>query len=193
RLGDRFRLLTGGSRIAVPRQQTLRGLIDWSYDLLSEAERALLRRLSVFAGGWALEAAEAICAGEGEDADEVLDLLSQLVNKSLVQAEKQGKAERFRLLETIRQYAREKLLGAGEAQALRERHLAFFLAQAELALSNKGRDDARWLARLGIEHDNLRAALEGSTEGGAGKRGLQLAGAPPHFFVLPRPPTPTPP
>ena len=110
RLDDAFRLLTGGSRTALPRQQTLRATIDWSYNLLSEAERSALRRLSVFAGGWTLEAAEAICAGDDVDARDVLDLLTQLVNKSLVMVEhKQGESARYCLLETIRQYAHEKL------------------------------------------------------------------------------------
>ena len=108
RLDDRFRLLTGGSRTALPRQQTLRALIDWSYDLLPADECRLLRQLSVFAGGWTLEAAEAV----GEDLD-VLDVVEQLVNKSLVIAEEQGREIRYRLLETIRQYARDKLFEAG--------------------------------------------------------------------------------
>jgi predicted ATPase/class 3 adenylate cyclase len=115
RLDDRFRLLTGGSRTAVPRQQTLRALIDWSYDLLAEAERVMLQRSSVFVGGWTLEAAEAVCAGDGLDHDEVLDVLAQLVNKSLVVADReQGQETRYRLLETIRQYALERLVESGK-------------------------------------------------------------------------------
>src|SRR5205823_12041285 len=103
RLDDMFRLLTGGSRTALPRQQTLRALIDWSYDLLAEPERALLRRLSVFAGGWTLEAAEAVCLGEGVEEWEVLDLLTSLVEKSLVLYEEREGKGRYRLLETVRQ------------------------------------------------------------------------------------------
>src|SRR5207244_8453012 len=126
RLDDRFRLLTGGSRTALRRQQTLEALIDWSYALLSETERSLLRRLAVFAGGWTLEAAEAICAGDGIEPREVLDLLAHLVEKSLVVAVGQGGEERYRLLETIRQYAAEKLADAGEAAAVRGKHLEWF-------------------------------------------------------------------
>src|SRR5439155_8972105 len=105
RLNDRFRLLTGGSRTALPRHQTLRAAIDWSYDLLSDPERVLLRRLSVFAGGWSLDAAEAVCHGEGIEDWEVLDLLTALVEKSLVQYEEQEGTARYRLLETVRQYS----------------------------------------------------------------------------------------
>jgi predicted ATPase/transcriptional regulator with XRE-family HTH domain len=158
RLDDRFHLLTGGSRTALPRQQTLRALIDWSYNLLTEPERALLRRLSVFAGGWTLEAAEAL---GGEEA-EVLELLMQLVNKSLVVAERQPGAEaRYALLETIRQYAREKLLETDEGAALSRRHLKFFMRLAEaLEGEIRGANELAALNRLETEHDNIRAALE---------------------------------
>src|SRR3712207_4524702 len=118
RLDDRFRLLTGGSRTALPRQQTLRALIDWSYALLSDADRVLLRRLSVFSGGWTLEAAEAVCAGEDLDEYQVLDTLLRLVDKSLVVAQEREGEARYRLLETIRQYGHEKLAEAGEREAL---------------------------------------------------------------------------
>jgi predicted ATPase/class 3 adenylate cyclase len=153
RLDDRFRLLTGGSRTAQRRQQTLRAAIDWSYDLLSEPERTLLRRLAVFAGGWTLEAAETVCADEGLAGDEVLDLLAQLVDKSLVMV---GEEVRYRLLETIRQYAQEKLVEAGEAEEVRGRHLEVFAKLAEQVEP----DLAVRLMRLETEHDNLRAALE---------------------------------
>src|SRR5262249_34714934 len=133
RMGDSFRLLTGGSRTALPRQQTLRGAIDWSYGLLNPRERQLLQRLSVFAGGWTLEAAEAVCAGEGIEAWEVLELLTSLVDKSLVLCDASAGAGRYWLLETIRQYSRERLLEAGEGEAARGRHLAFFLQLAETA------------------------------------------------------------
>jgi predicted ATPase/class 3 adenylate cyclase len=160
RLDDMFGLLTGGSRTALPRQQTLRALIDWSYNLLAEPERALLRRLSVFAGGWPLEAAETICSGEGIEQWEVLDLLTGLVEKSLVVYEAREGEPRYRLLETIRQHARERLLEAGEAEAVRQRHLLFYLALAERAEPELRRSDQRvWLDRLEAEHDNLRAAL----------------------------------
>jgi predicted ATPase/class 3 adenylate cyclase/uncharacterized protein HemY len=162
RLDDRFRLLTGGSRTALPRHQTLRALIDWSYDLLSEAERALFRRLSVFAGGWTLEAAESICAGEELERNDVLDLLTQLVNKSLVIPDSEAEAEaRYRLLETIRQYARERLLEAGGGEKVRKRHLEYYLMYAERAEPElRGPSQITWLDRLEKEIDNIRAALE---------------------------------
>jgi predicted ATPase len=180
RLDDRFRLLTGGSRASLPRQQTLRALIDWSYDLLSEAERALLRRLSVFAGGWTLEAAEAVSTGEEIEEWEVLDLLSALVDKSLV-VEEPGAEPRFTMLETIREFARERLSAGSETEALRERHAGFFLAliEAEWKLSEQyGRFD-----RLEREHDNLRAALRWAAAQGDGEVGLRLGGGLGHFWV----------
>ena len=179
RLDDRFRLLTGGPRTAVPRQQTLRATLNWSHDLLTESEQLLLHRLSVFAGGWTLEAAEAVCAGPGVETWEVLDLLGGLVNKSLVlldEAGPNGEHERYRLLETVRQYAHEHLVAAREA-AVRERHLHWYLALAEAAdAALTGPPAAAWLARLEREHDNLRAALAWSLqEGSAGETGLRLA------------------
>jgi len=163
RLDDRFRLLTGGVRTALPRQQTLRALIDWSYDILDENEQLLLRRLSVFAGGWTLEAAEEVCEGDGIDSYDVLDLLTQLVNKSLVVVMEgsQGGETRYRMLETIRQYARDKLAETGKGESIRDRHLAYFVkmaeqAEPELFRSNQG----LWLKRLDAELDNLRTALE---------------------------------
>ena len=163
RLDNRFRLLTGGSRAALPRQQTLRALIDWSYDLLNPQEKTLFHRLSVFAGGWTLEAAEQICSG-GEIEDwETLDLLTSLVEKSLAVAETEQGETRYRLLETLRQYGQDRLLESGEAAALRRRHLEYFLALAlEAEPKLAGEEQARWLQRLETEHENLRAALEQS-------------------------------
>jgi predicted ATPase/class 3 adenylate cyclase len=164
RLDDRFRLLTGGSRTALPRQQTLRAAMDWSYDLLSEAERVLLCRLSAFAGGWTLEAAEAVCAGGGVEASDILDLLTQLVHKSLVVATTQSGEARYRLLETVRQYAQDRLLEWGEAADVRTRHRAWYLDLAERADARmRGPEETMWLNRLEVEHDNLRAALGWST------------------------------
>jgi predicted ATPase/DNA-binding SARP family transcriptional activator len=128
RLDDRFNLLTGGSRTALPRHQTLRAAMDWSYDLLSESERVLLQRLSVFAGGWTLEAAEAVCAEENAS---LLDVLTSLIDKSLVVVEEKDVEMRYRLLEMIRQYTHEKLHESGESQAVRDRHLEYFLSLAE--------------------------------------------------------------
>jgi predicted ATPase/class 3 adenylate cyclase len=162
RLDDRFRLLVGGNRAALPRQQTLRALIDWSYDLLNAQERLLLRRLSVFAGGWTLAAAEQICAGEGLEAWEVLTLLGALVDKSLVVFETQTDGEaRYRMLETVRQYGREHLMASEELERLRTGHRDFFLQWArETTLKLHGPDQKLWLDRLETEHDNLRTALE---------------------------------
>ena len=189
RLDDRFHLLTGGARTLLPRQQTLRALIDWSYDLLSEQERLFLRRLSVFAGGWTLEAAEEVCSeAEGDliQSYDVLDLLSQLVHKSLVLVveHSQSGEMRYRLLETIRQYARDRLLEAEGSDTLRQRHLSYFVkltAQAgpELYRSNQ----AFWLNRLDEELDNLRLALEWALVT-AVDSGLQIVAGPIYRFWL---------
>jgi predicted ATPase/class 3 adenylate cyclase len=168
RLDDRFRLLTGGSRAALPRQQTLRALVDWGYDLLSDQERSLFGRLSVFAGGWSLEAAEAVCAGDGIESDDVLDLLGRLVDKSLVVAEPGAAgAVRYRLLEILGQYGRERLAAQGEAEATGGRHAAFFLDLAERAEPELyGPRQATWHRELDREHDNLRTALRWFLERG---------------------------
>lgn len=174
RLDDCFRMLTGGSRSALPRQQTLRALIDWSHDLLTEAERVLLRRLAVFAGGWTLESAEAVGAGGTIMAADVLDLLTRLAEKSLVVVESGG--DRYRLLETVRQYARERLVEAGEANDAHWRHLAFFLALAGAAKTGlDGSEQVQWLDRLDLERENLLAAHAWCDEDAAhAEAGLQL-------------------
>jgi len=180
RLDDRFRLLSGGSRTALPRQQTLRALIDWSYDLLPSPEKTLLRRLSAFAGGWALEAAEAVCAGGEVEDWEVLDLLSRLVAKSLVMVEPPDAGRvRYRLLENLRSYAWERLVETAEADAIAARHAACFLAFAEEGEPElSGPEQATWLDRLERDHDNLRAALAHSHDSeGSVEAGLRLAGA----------------
>ena len=180
RLDDRFRLLAGGSRAAVPRHQALRATIDWSFDLLSEPERATWRRLSVFAGGFTLEAAEAICAGEEVDESEVLDLLSRLVEKSLVVSEAMAGESRFRLLETIRQYAREKLMGSEEAAEALRRHRDWYLALVTRLEPQffGGARSGNEIDELDREHDNLRAALAWSAdEPGQAAAGLRLAAA----------------
>jgi predicted ATPase/class 3 adenylate cyclase/tetratricopeptide (TPR) repeat protein len=161
RLDDRFRLLTGGSRTALPRQQTLRALIDWSYSLLSEQEKTLFRRLAVFVGGWTLEAVESVCDGE-RDGAVVLDVLTRLVDKSLVFVEEELIGEiRYHRLETIRQYSREKFFDTDEVETVRDRHLEFFVQFAELADENlQGRDQFIWVSRMVAEMDNLRTALE---------------------------------
>ena len=159
RLSDRFRLLTSGDRTALPRQRTLRALIDWSYDLLSEQERALFRRLSVFAGGWTLEGAEFVGAGDGIERDEVLDLMAQLVEKSLVVMEASG--ARYRMLDTVRHYAQEKLASMQDEVPARRRHRDFFLALAENLKWRRYADAdqrAQWLARADQERENFLAA-----------------------------------
>jgi predicted ATPase/DNA-binding CsgD family transcriptional regulator len=157
RLDDRFALLTGRHRAGLPRHQTLVALVDWSHDQLSPAERVLFRRLAVFAGGWTLDAAQAIC---GEDGSDVLDLLASLVNKSLVEAEEVLGRERYRLLETIRQYAQQKLHDARETEMLRARHLAHYLGQAEQAEPELfGPSQDEWFELLEADLDNVRQAL----------------------------------
>jgi len=155
RLDNRFKLLTGGSRTALPRQQTLRALIDWSYLTLNEMEQDVLRRLAVFSGGWTFEAAEAVAG-----AMEAMDALSGLVNKSLVNVEEKEGESRYRYLETIRQYATEKLLESGDAVNARNRHLAHFLEVSKRAEDYYGSAQRLlWMNRLEVEHDNLRSAL----------------------------------
>ncbi len=166
RLDERFRILTGGSRTALPRQQTMRALIDWSYDLLSAQEQALLRRVAVFAGGWTLEAATAICADdEMLQSWDVLDQLTSLVDKSLVVAEigtaGAGSKLRYRLLESTRQYAAEKLEASGERDRLRRVHAEYFMHLAERADEEWSRTPSRaWLPPLDAEIDNFRVALD---------------------------------
>jgi len=176
RLDDSLRLLSAGSRTASPRQRTLRGTLDWSYELLSMPEQSLFCRLSVFAGGWTLQAAEVVGAGDTQHGD-VVDLLSRLVDKSLVVAETTGiGGARYRMLEPIRQYAQEKLEESGEAEEVRSQHASFFLALAEEAEPGlRGPEDAEWLERLEAEHDNMRAALSWALERGQTELGLRLA------------------
>ena len=178
RLDDRFRLLTGGDRSALPRQQTLRALIDWSYELLDQNEKDLLMVLSVFAGGWTLTAAEELCSGDGIERWTVVDLLSSLTEKSLVFLDEQHSG-RYRLLESVRQYSIERLEAAGRADAVRARHRDAFLALAEQAEPGlTGPNQEEWLNRLEQEHDNLRAALAwcAQNEDGA-EAGLRMSGA----------------
>ncbi|MGH3602157.1 MAG: ATP-binding protein [Pseudonocardiaceae bacterium] len=181
RLGDRFHLLTGGSRTAMPRHQTLQASIDWSHELLSKGERTLLRRLSVFTGGWTLDAAEQVCGGDGIDRYAVFDLLTGLVDQSLVTTGEQDAEVRYGLLETVRQYAAAQLTEADELDTVGKRHLAYYVGLAERAepeVLSAGRDDPV-LDRLATELPNLRAALERAATidpAGALKRfGLLLA------------------
>jgi len=177
RLGDSLELLTGGERTAMPRQQTLRGTLDWSYDLLSGPEKRLFCQLSAFAGGWTLEAAEAV--GVCVEGEPVLDLLGTLVDKSLVVVEvAEDGSVRYTLLEPVRQYAREKLEESGEVEGVRRRHAEFFLALAEEAEPwLRGPEQAAWFERLDAENDNLRAALSWLLEQCEGEPALRLSGA----------------
>jgi predicted ATPase/DNA-binding winged helix-turn-helix (wHTH) protein len=160
RLDDRFRLLTGGNRAALPRHQTLEATMDWSYQLLTEKEQVLLRRLSVFAGGWTLEAAEQVCNGETFIAQEIWELLTHLVDKSLVIAEKNPEETRYKMLETVKQYAFEKLKNLSELERVQESHLDFFLKLAEEAEPELvGPKQKEWLDKLEREHENLREAI----------------------------------
>ena len=186
RLDDRFELLATSPRMTDSHHQTLRGAIDWSYDLLSISEQIMLLRLSVFAGGCSLATAEDVCAGEGVERKQILELLSSLVNKSLVVAQTLQRGEaRYSLLETIRQYAQEKLLATGEWPALRDRHLEHFLALTEDTEPKlSGQFQQLWLSYLEGEYDNVRAALAWSLESGRIQAGLRIAVALYQFWVI---------
>jgi non-specific serine/threonine protein kinase len=181
RLADRFRLLVGGSRTALRRQQTLKATLDWSYDLLSDHERVVYRRLTVFAGGFSVEAAEAVGVGDAIDEPEMLTLVTRLVDKSLLLMEEQRGVAWYRFLETIRQYGLDRLAESNEATLVRRRHAGFFLALAEAAEPElHGGQQAAWLERLEYEHDNLRTALAWSlaaANAADSEVGLRLAGA----------------
>jgi predicted ATPase/DNA-binding CsgD family transcriptional regulator len=186
-LDNRFRLLTGGSRTALPRHQTLEAAIDWSYDLLTEPEQQLFRRLAVFVGSFTLEAAEVVASDlagpQGLSAADLVDLLSRLVTKSLMVV-MEGPHTRYRMLDTLREYAWQRLLAAGELDRMRERHLMYYLELAGRAESGlTGADQVDWLKRLEVEHDNLRAALAWSLDSEAGEAGLRLATALAGFWL----------
>ena len=205
RLDDRFRLLTSGSRTALPRHKTLRAVVDWSWDLLTEAERMVLRRLSVFSGGASLEAAERVCvAGTGEpgtgeprtgeprtgeqgavEQDEVLELLTSLAEKSLLRTEGDGAQDgaqdgslRYRMLGTIKEYAADRLTEAGESDLARQAHLGYFTELTESAEPHLRRaEQLTWLARLEADHDNIRAAMRGAIAAGQAQAAMRLAAA----------------
>jgi predicted ATPase/Tfp pilus assembly protein PilF len=184
RLNDRLKLLTGGSRTALPRQQTLVAAIDWSYNLLTDSEKNLFRRLSVFSGGWTLEAAETVGAGEGVDQENVLELLSGLVNKSLVLVEEREGHQRYRFMVTLLEYAQQRLMQTEEDVAIHRAHAAFF---THLALEGESKlmttEQRVWLERLTAEHDNIRAALTWTSKNDP-ELGLRLAGALGRFWYL---------
>ncbi|MEU1985746.1 BTAD domain-containing putative transcriptional regulator [Nocardia sp. NPDC019395] len=183
RLDDRFRLLTGGSRTAIPQHRTLRAVVDWSWELLTDAERLVLRRLAVFAGGASLAAAEQVCASTGDGQStgveqwEVLELLTALTEKSLLLVS--GETEpRYRMLDTIRQYARDRLVESGEAEPARRAHLAYFTGLAATAEPHLRRaEQLEWLVTLGAEHDNIAAAMRTALAAGDSTGALRLAAA----------------
>ena len=179
RLDDRFKILTSGTRTALPRQKTLAALIDWSYDLLTRKERSLFGRLGIFAGGFRLDAATAVCSGDGVDEVDILDLLSSLTDKSLVMADTGGERECYRLLESTRAYALEKLASEGKREQLARRHGEYFRDQAQAADERYGTGSTfAWLADVESDLDNYRAALEwGLTKGNDVVIGGTIAGA----------------
>nr|BFE81589.1 hypothetical protein GCM10020093_041900 [Planobispora longispora] len=178
RLDDRFRLLTGGSRTALPRHQTLRAVVEWSWDLLDGQERRLAGRLSVFAGGVTLDAAERICSGEGLDRADVLDVLARLVDKSLLAVSDHEAAPRYRMLESIRAYAAERLAESGDRERVRLAHALFFTELAEATDPGlRDRRQAASIAEMSREHDNLSAALRWTVEAGRLDLALRLVGA----------------
>jgi len=178
RLASRLHLLTGGARDLPQRQQTLRAAMDWSYDLLSAAEQKLFRRLSVFAGGCNLEGVEAVCDTKCDLDLDLLDGMASMVDKSLVQQVEQARGEsRFVMLETIREYAVEKLEASGEEALTKRAHAAYCLVLAEEATEQSGAEGAEWLERFAFEHDNFRAGLEWLTETGDAEWGLRLGAA----------------
>jgi predicted ATPase/class 3 adenylate cyclase len=183
RLDDRFRLLTGGSRTTLPRQQTLRAMIDWSYDLLSEDEKLLLRRLAVFEGGWSLDLAEQICSDDRLEAFDILDLLGHLVDKSLLAVHEDKTGRRYRILETVRQYAREKLFETKEVKVLRDRHRDVYLAFVERIEPEIIRGEQRkWLNVIESEIDNLRSAIRWSIENNHAEQALRFCSASINFW-----------
>jgi len=174
-LDDRFDLLSHGTRVPMPHHQTLRAAIDWSYSLLTEKERILFRRLSVFAGGWTLDAAESTCVGESLDQNDIFAVLSHLVDKSLVNVETKNGTSRFQMLETIREYAREKFFESGEREIVYRSHLSFFthwMEQVEPKLH--GPEQIHSLDQVETEHDNLRVTLQWATNNDV-ETGLRLA------------------
>ncbi len=178
-LNESFNLLTGGSRTVLPRHQTIRASIDWSWNLLTDSERILLMRLSVFAGSWALDSAESICSGNGIESHQVLELMGQLVKKSLVVVKQEaGRETRYHFHEMVREFAHEKLVEAGESDALCDKNLEYFLELAETAAPHLLKpEQLEWLAQLEMEHNNLRTALEWSLGKIQSEYALRLAAA----------------
>jgi predicted ATPase/DNA-binding SARP family transcriptional activator len=185
RLDDRFGLLTGGSRIALPRHQTLRAVVDWSWDLLDEAERVLWRRFAIFSGGATLEAAEQVCADSVIAPGQVLDLLTALADKSLLSVRHGPQGPRYRMLEIIRAYGLERLAEAGERDALRQAHARYFTRLAEVSQEYlRGAEQLDWLRRLADDQDNLHAAVRGAVAAGDAAGAVRLAAALGWYWIL---------
>jgi len=183
KLNSRFSLLIGGKRTALPRQQTLKALIDWSYDLVSEQEKMLWSRLSVFINGWTLESAEEICSDDKVNKEEILDLLSSLVEKSIIIFD--SEKERYRVLESIRHYGKEKLKEANDTNKILSKHLHYFMELSETAETKlKGPEAKEWLEILETEHGNIQSAIEWSLKNGDSEEGARLAGAMRNFWDM---------
>lgn len=177
RLDDRFRLLTGGARTAMPRQQTLRAVVEWSFDLLFDEEQRVFERLAVFSGGCSLDAAEAVCAGDDLDAADIADLLAHLVEKSLVVADLSSGTARYTLLQTLALFGRERLAASDQAEAVRAAHVAYFAALCERGWDAfKGDRQVAWLREVALEADNIRAALGWVIERGDAPTALAMLG-----------------
>jgi predicted ATPase/DNA-binding SARP family transcriptional activator len=178
RLDDRFRLLTSGSRTALPRHRTLRAVVDWSWELLTDAERMVLRRLSVFSGGASLEAAERVCAGDAIESAQVFELLTTLAEKSLLIVAEGNSAPRYRMIGTIKEYAGQRLAEAGESDLARQAHLAYFTELTETAEPHLRRaEQLEWLATLEADHDNISAAMRAAIVAGDAEAAMRLAAA----------------
>jgi non-specific serine/threonine protein kinase len=186
RLDHRLALLTAGAHAPLPRHRTLRAMIDWSYDLLSDVEKSMLQRLAVFAGGWTLEAAEQVCTGDGIEASAVIDVLASLLDKSLIGADELDGTTRYRMLETIRHYAHGRLREIGEEAQWCDSHLAHFLALGERSFVElAGANQQPWLQHLAADHDNFRAALTWSAAAtGKAEEGLRVAIALTRFWII---------
>ncbi len=183
-LDDRFRLLTGGSRTALPRHKTLRAMVDWSWELLTDPERKVLRRLAVFSGGAGLDAAERVCAGAGVEPEQVLEVLTSLAEKSLLVTDGEG-APRYRMLGTIKEYAGQRLAEAGESDQTRRTHLDYFTDLTETADPHLRRaDQLDWLAVLGAEQDNIGAAMRHALAAGEAQAAMRLAAAAGYYWWL---------
>ncbi len=186
RLSDRFRLLTGGSRTVLPRQQTLQALIDWSYKLLTETEQRLFCRLSVFSGGWSIAAAEAICSGDGVETHDVLEMLLRLVDKSLVIADNSGVQTRYRFLESVRQFAQDALAQSADSEQIRNRHAHYYADIGKAfkdTIQASNQDQVAILATYGPELDNIRRALDWTAETQQTELCIKLLDTYPDLFV----------